>query len=117
MNKSDLLPLIGRGNYVGIRMAPLACKVFRPDGKELDLRLDLHNHSPTGFEWGYGGSGPAQLALALLAHMVGNDIALRYYQLFKWQVVARLPSAGWALSPATIQEALNEIMQKGSYQP
>src|SRR5262245_22144387 len=32
----------------------------------LPLCLELRNHSPTGFEWGYGGSGPAQLALALL---------------------------------------------------
>ena len=24
------------------------------------------NHSPDGFQWGYPGSGPAQLALALL---------------------------------------------------
>lgn len=24
------------------------------------------NHSPDGFNWGYGGSGPAQLALAIL---------------------------------------------------
>ena len=37
------------------------------DGRPLNPRLDLWNHSPTGFEWGYGGSGPAQLALAILA--------------------------------------------------
>lgn len=38
------------------------------DGKEgpLSLRLDLFNHSPSGFSWGYGGSGPAQLALGIL---------------------------------------------------
>lgn len=28
--------------------------------------LAVRNHSPTGFAWGYGGSGPAQLALAVL---------------------------------------------------
>jgi hypothetical protein len=33
----------------------------------LPLRCDLVNHSPTGFSWGYAGSGPAQLALAILA--------------------------------------------------
>jgi hypothetical protein len=32
--------------------------------RSLELRLDLFNHSPIGFEWGYGGSGPAQLAPA-----------------------------------------------------
>lgn len=40
------------------------------DGKPLDPRFDLMRHSPDGFEYGYGGSGPAQLALALLAHHV-----------------------------------------------
>jgi hypothetical protein len=35
------------------------------DGQPLDPRHDLYNHSPDGFEWGYHGSGPAQLALAL----------------------------------------------------
>jgi hypothetical protein len=41
--------------------------------KPLPLRLDLFNHSPTGFSWGYGGSGPAQLAVALLADALGDD--------------------------------------------
>jgi hypothetical protein len=30
-------------------------------------------NSPTGFGWGYGGSGPAQLALALLADSLGDN--------------------------------------------
>ena len=47
----------------------------------LPLRLDLFNHSPTGFSWGYGGSGPAQLALALLADALGDDDrAVRLHQ-------------------------------------
>ena len=32
-------------------------------GSSIHPRLDLWNHSPTGFEWGYPGSGPAQSAL------------------------------------------------------
>ena len=46
------------------------------DGKSrrLDLRLDLRNHSPTGFSWGYGGSGPAQLALAICADVYGDKV-------------------------------------------
>jgi hypothetical protein len=28
-------------------------------------------HSPTGFAWGYGGSGPADLALNILSIFVG----------------------------------------------
>lgn len=32
----------------------------------LPLFLEEVNHSPTGFEWGYRGSGPSQLAYAIL---------------------------------------------------
>src|SRR5258708_36446017 len=54
-------------SYFGIRENGEA-RVFRylpgidpKEGKSLDLRFDLPRHSPTGPEWGYGGSGPAQL--------------------------------------------------------
>ena len=45
--------------YSGRRAADGSAIVTRADGTDLPLRLDLYNHSPTGFEWGYGGSGPA----------------------------------------------------------
>ncbi|MBR0753465.1 hypothetical protein JQ604_14855 [Bradyrhizobium jicamae] len=69
------------------------------DDMPLPLRLDLANHSPTGFEWGYGGSGPAQLALAILADALGsNQKALLLHQRFKWAVIAKLPrDKGWTL--------------------
>lgn len=61
------------------------------DGKSLPLRLDLAEHSPDGFAWGYSGSGPSQLALALLADASGNDEwALAHYQRFKGAFVAGL---------------------------
>jgi Family of unknown function (DUF6166) len=51
------------------------CEVYvqGEDGKSypLPLHLEIRNHSPTGFGWGYRGSGPAQLALALLADHLG----------------------------------------------
>jgi hypothetical protein len=63
----------------------------------LSPRLDLRNHSPTGLSWGYPGSGPAQLALALLADATGKDeVALRFYQKYKAEVVAKLPK-DWEL--------------------
>ena len=37
------------------------------DGRPLDPRLDLRVLSASGFEWGYDGGGPGQLALAILA--------------------------------------------------
>ena len=51
----------------------------------------LRNHSPDGFNWGYGGSGPAQLALAILLASVGRRAALLNYQRFKFEVVAAWP--------------------------
>jgi hypothetical protein len=58
----------------------------------LPLRLDLFNHSPSGFSWGYGGSGPAQLALALLADALeDDDRAIRLHHDFKFKVVAAWP--------------------------
>ena len=51
----------------------------------------LHNHSPDGFNFSYGGSGPSQLALALLYDVTGDrEKSLRHYQDFKWHYVA-----GW----------------------
>lgn len=68
-------------------------------------RYDLHNHSPTGFAWGYGGSGPAQLALAILAHATGNDdVAQRRYQDFKFEKIATLPRGSWEISAADVRE-------------
>jgi hypothetical protein len=52
------------------------------------------NHSPDGFNWGYGGSGPAQLALSILLHWFGENNsaqALYFYHDFKREVVALLP--------------------------
>jgi hypothetical protein len=71
--------------------------------RRLRLRLDIRAHSPTGFEWGYGGSGPAQLALALCVDACGRSVAdPRVYQRVKWDVICKLPHAGWTLTQAEI---------------
>ncbi len=63
----------------------------------------LRNHSPDGFNWGYQGSGPAQLALALLLDAVGKELALAWYQHFKRQVVARWEAnEGWTITRSEI---------------
>lgn len=55
--------------------------------------LKIINHSPTGFSWGYGGSGPAQLALAILLELYGREWAEVNYQRFKETCIAGLPQA------------------------
>lgn len=64
------------------------------DGKFLDPKPSqkVWNHSPDGFNWGYGGSGPAQLALAiLLAAGIRSERAVTLHQAFKWAFIATLP--------------------------
>ena len=59
----------------------------------------LCNHSPDGFEWAYGGSGPSQLALAILLDVTGDpDVAELLHQPFKWQYVATAPKDGFSLT-------------------
>lgn len=64
----------------------------------LDLRLDLESHSPSGFNWGYAGSGPAQLALALVADATGDDyLAKMVHQRFKEEIIAPIEGRSWIL--------------------
>jgi hypothetical protein len=81
--------------YRGWRMADgTHVKIILADGelRPLPLRTDLFNHSPTGFEWGYAGSGPAQLALALLADALQSDAtAMAMHQNFKFKIITPLP--------------------------
>mgnify|MGYP007071681871 CR=1 FL=1 len=64
-------------------------------------------HSPDGFEWGYRGSGPADLALNVLCallpqvEMIGIGCparvpfaAMEFHQRFKEEVIANMPKAG-----------------------
>jgi hypothetical protein len=82
----------------------------------LPLRLDLFNHSPAGFSWGYGGSGPAQLALALLADALGDDdLAVRLHQAFKFRVVACWPEGErWWITTEQIAAVVNLIEQENA---
>ncbi len=83
--------------------------------------LKVENHSPDGFSWGYKGSGPAQLALAiLLEHWEWNSImggfaeevgsffsphikALRHYQRFMKDVIAKMPKdSNWQITSKEI---------------
>lgn len=62
----------------------------------------LINHSPNGFNWGYGGSGPSQLALGLLLAVTSDkDLSLRFYQQFKWDIVANLGDT-WEITEGSI---------------
>lgn len=77
----------------------------------LPARLDLAYHSPDGFSWGYGGSGPAQLSLALLADAAGSDEeAVRHYQEFKERVVSRIPAGSpWSMTDSDVLDFVRDV--------
>jgi hypothetical protein len=87
--------------------------------RPLDLRLDLRNHSPSGFATGYEGSGPAQLALAMCARLVDSETALAVYQDVKRSLVARIPSSatGWTVTGAQVLEAINASLDAHQRHP
>jgi hypothetical protein len=72
-------------------------------GVALNPRWDLRNHSPDGFNWGYGGSGPAQLALAIVAAVLGDDaLALELYQSYKHHLIAGISVDNWRLPASEV---------------
>lgn len=73
------------------------------NGDVIPYFLNVRNHSPTGFEWGYRGSGPAQLALALLCMVVEDRRFIEeHYQTFKEQVIGRIQTDEWELTDREI---------------
>ena len=124
--------------YVGHRdPVTMACTILVEDAagnrQELDPRFDLLNKSPSGLEWGYNGSGPAQTALAILvAHLTAPEthaavlvalgetelpddgrlglqlheyLAIRYFQKFKTRVVSRLTQEDWEMTGEDIERS------------
>lgn len=97
-------------SYHGRRTDQRCEVVVREDGETRPLapRLDLRSHSLTGFEWGYAGSGPAQLALA--ADALGDDDRARaVYQRLKFRLVGSLPREEWVLTEDRIRSAVEGI--------
>ena len=62
-------------------------------------------HSPTGFEWGYGGSGLANPALNILLAATGDrNFAASHHQTFKWRFVADMPREGGMIRGSDVVE-------------
>ena len=58
-------------------------------GVKSNVTRQIYKHSPTGYNFGYGGSGPSDFALNVCLLLVHPDDAYRLYQDFKWQFVAK----------------------------
>ena len=79
--------------YVGkkVDVGPVTVMVeVVQDGKVLRTYALRHvvRHSPDEFQWGYAGSGPADLARSILIDLVGKDEADGHYQDFKAAFIA-----------------------------
>ncbi len=90
----------------------IVCERTGPRPGEIRANIaQVHvHHSPTGFAWGYGGSGPADLALNIAALFLplepgevgvelrdGTEVsadAWEVYQALKRELVATLPGEG-----------------------
>jgi hypothetical protein len=101
--------------YIGER-TPDGCQVVVVDSSKPDEayllppRFDLRNHSPDGFNWSYSGSGPSQLALALLADALGDDDhAQQMYQDYKFKVIARLEGDRFEISEDDIKQTVARL--------
>lgn len=106
--------------YRGVR-TPRECKVVVDsydsetgdrEVRALNPRRDIRDHSPGGFEWGYGGSGPAQLALALVADATGDaQRAQRIYQSFKATFVLTLGDS-WEIKAKDLLLIVEDLEQE-----
>jgi Family of unknown function (DUF6166) len=70
----------------------------------LPPRNDLHDHSPNGFSWGYSGSGPAELSLAMLMQVFQDWSRVQsIYQIFKERFIAHIPQhPNWTANGADV---------------
>jgi hypothetical protein len=107
---------VGRA-YIGLRRSdrPGDASAYVLEDGEMRPLTHYPYHSPSGFEWGYGGSGPADLALALLADVLGEEPtrealdtgAGRFrswllHQDLKADLLVGLPHGGWRVSAGEV---------------
>ena len=88
----------------------------------LPLYLEWANHSPTGFEWGYYGSGPSQLAYAILHHYFtamdgltdeeAYEKAQDIYMRFKQDAISTIGVKEWELDGFDIEAWLGRFERK-----
>jgi len=92
--------------------------------KDLRPRYDEMNYSPTGFEWGYSGSGPHQLAYAILRERMlarkedfGKEKARLLMYDYTREVIAELPKERFELTEGQIdtwlagQQAIRTVVE------
>lgn len=78
-----------------------------PQGpKQTNVPRVYYLHSSSGFEWGFKGSGPSDLALNVLLLFTDVRTAHKLHQEFKNEFIATLPEAGGTINEAVIRSWL-----------
>lgn len=96
--------------YIALRDADgtVEATVAFTDGHRQPLP-HLVRHSPTGFEIGYAGSGPADLARSVIGHFLEDgDPSPRIYQRFKFAFVAPA-EGGFVITADELRGWLREV--------
>ena len=88
----------GTMTYTGVR-TPTGVTVTNGEGRPV---THIAKQSPEGFEWGYQGSGPLDLAYSILSDFGGAALAEVIYRQFAETVIAALPHHGWTLTAEQI---------------
>jgi hypothetical protein len=104
--------------YKGTRIVPGYKAVVYVDDKILDVESSrqIRDYAPD-IEFGYFGSGPSQLALAILYDVTGNkDISLLYCQDFKRDYIAQFDQDGFILLESQVKSWIEERLKLGDDQ-
>lgn len=97
---------------------------------ETNVLWVVTSHSPCSYEWNYGGSGPADLALNIAEHALnalhykGNrqkcfkgdcfDLAWAMHQELKWKFIASAPREGTIIPWQDILDFVKDFLEKES---
>ena|SRR5579872_5629706 len=86
------------------------------NGKQLSWKRSFKylQKSISGFEWGYGGAGPQQLAFAILLALTTEDIARKLYYSFTEDFVSKLPTTQ---NFSVTQELVEKAISRASKNP
>lgn len=112
--------------YVGERSGDGAAHLYVEEGGRRRPLRHVVYHSPDGLEFGFGGSGPADTALSILADYCGEMPTPEHvrhgelrcwalHQAFKWRFIAPASQAGFRLPASVIAVWLEE--QRGDTEP
>ena len=98
--------------YQGVRSTDGDACVKYYNGESQQIVAHRMFHSPTGIEWGYAGSGPADCARSILTHAAGPILGDAFYQSFKFTFISAWPKAGGRISKTEIAAFLTGILRE-----